>query len=197
MTDMKHKILVVVDAQNDFIDGSLANPVAQERVPNIVKKIEDFDGEYIFVTRDTHGEDYLQTNEGKNLPFVHCVKGTDGWHINSKIGNALLDADVRERCRVEYVNKPTFGSYKLSSLIAGIDGDLEIEIVGFCTDICVISNALLIKAKVYDRADVTVDASCCAGVTPETHIAALEAMKKCQIGVTNMENVAIKLVPAE
>ena len=190
---MKNKILVVVDAQNDFIDGALANPVAQERVPNIVEKIKKFDGQHIFVTRDTHADNYLATNEGKNLPFVHCVNGTPGWEINADVQKALNETKVS----VTYVNKPTFGSNVLASEIGWLQGELEIELVGFCTDICVVSNALLIKAKVYDRAEVTVDASCCAGVTPETHIAALETMKKCQIGVTNMEDVAIKLVPAE
>ena len=182
---MKEKILVVVDAQNDFIDGSLANPVAQERVHNIAKKIEEFDGGHIFVTRDTHNENYLQTNEGKVLPVVHCVKGTDGWLINKEVGNALVDADVREKCKVEYIDKPTFGSQTLAEKIGNINGELEIEIVGFCTDICVVSNALIIKAKVYDRANITVDASCCAGVTPESHTAALTTMKMCQINVIN------------
>lgn len=182
---MKHKILIVVDAQNDFIDGSLANPVAQERIPNLVSKIQNFDGDYIFVTRDTHTNNYLSTQEGQKLPVVHCVRGTDGWNINPKVGNALIDADVREKCKVEYVDKPTFGSDKLAHMISEIKGDLDIEIIGFCTDICVVSNAMLIKTEVYDRADITVDASCCAGVTPETHTAALETMKMCQINVIN------------
>ena len=189
----KTRILVVVDAQNDFITGSLANPVAQERVKNIVEKIKNFDGDYIFATRDTHADDYMESREGKALPFVHCVNGTPGWEINPDVQKVLDESKVH----VNYVNKPTFGSNVLASEIGWIQGELEIELVGFCTDICVVSNALLIKAKVYDRADITVDASCCAGVTPETHIAALETMKRCQIAVTNMENDVIKLVPAE
>ena len=196
---MKHHILIVVDVQNDFIDGSLANPVAQERVKNIVEKIKKFDGDCIFVTRDTHGSDYLETNEGKNLPFVHCVRDTDGWYLNKDVADALIDKSVNDErpCTVQYINKPTFGSTELAARVASIQGELEIEFVGFCTDICVVSNALLVKATVFNRANITVDASCCAGVTPETHIAALETMKKCQIGVTNMEDVAIKLIPAE
>ena len=188
---MKTKILVVVDAQKDFIDGALANPVAQERVKNIVEKIKNFDGQYIFATRDTHSDNYMETNEGKNLPVVHCVNGTSGWELNPDVQKALNESKVS----VTYVNKPTFGSNTLASEIGWLQGELEIELVGFCTDICVVSNALLIKAKVYDRAELTVDASCCAGVTPETHVAALETMKKCHINVVNMENVAIKLVP--
>ena len=180
---MKHKILVVVDAQNDFIDGSLANKEAQERVGNIAKKIDDFDGDLIFVTRDTHDANYLETNEGKKLPVVHCVKDTEGWLINRGVSEALMKKDLSESNVVTYVNKPTFGSPELANQIRKLDGDLEVELVGFCTDICVVSNALLIKSAVYDRARVVVDASCCAGVTPESHKAALTTMKMCQIDV--------------
>ena len=182
---MKHKILIVVDAQNDFIDGSLANPVAQKRVGNIAKKISEFKGDFIYVTRDTHEENYLKTKEGEKLPVVHCVKGTEGWLLNKEVSEALIHHDVGETQTVMYLNKPTFGSTELAKSIKKLDGELDIEIVGFCTDICVVSNALLIKAAVYDRATITVDASCCAGVTPESHNAALLTMKMCQINVVN------------
>lgn len=191
---MLHKILVVVDAQKDFIDGALANPVAQERVQNIVEKIKNFDGDYIFVTRDTHQSDYMSTKEGEKLPIIHCVENTPGWELNEDVAKAL---EAKTGISMHYINKPTFGSNILVNEISWLKGPLNIEIVGFCTDICVVSNALLIKSKVYDRANITVDASCCAGVTPETHIAALETMSKCQINVTNMEKVKINLVPAE
>ncbi len=180
---MKHKILVVVDVQNDFITGSLGSTIAQERVDNIVNKIKNFDGECIFVTRDTHDEDYLETKEGKALPVTHCIKGTDGWMIHPAVSKVLMDYDVQEKFQVFYINKPTFGSSALGQEIAAIRGDLEIEIVGFCTDICVVSNALIIKSCVYDRAEITVDSKCCAGTSAGAHDAALLVMKKCQINV--------------
>ena len=180
---MKHKILVVVDVQNDFITGSLGSKEAQDKVVNIVNKIKHFDGDYIFVTRDTHNEDYLDTKEGKELPTVHCLESTPGWMLPSEVSKLLMDYDVQEKCQIFYINKPTFGSAALGEEIAAIRGDLEIEIIGFCTDICVVSNALIIKANVYDRADITVDSTCCAGTSPEAHYAALLTMKKCQINV--------------
>lgn len=179
----KTKILVLVDVQNDFIDGALKNEDAIKVVPNIVKKAKEFNGDYVFVTRDTHDENYLNTLEGKNLPFVHCVKGTDGWNINSDLAKVLMDKDVREETCVLYFNKPTFGSYALAEAIRAIPGELDIEICGFCTDICVVSNALLVKAAVYDRAKVKVLGDLCAGVTPESHEAALNTMRMCQIDV--------------
>lgn len=181
---MKHKILVVVDVQNDFITGSLGTAAAREKVGNIVQKIKNFDGEYIFVTRDTHDEDYLETKEGRDLHIVHCIKGTDGWMIHPDVSKVLMDCDVQEKCQVFYINKPTFGSPALGQEIAAIRGDLEIEIVGFCTDICVISNALIIKSCVYDRAEITVDTRCCAGTSAGAHDAARLVMAKCQINLT-------------
>ena len=127
---MKHKILIVVDAQNDFIDGSLANPVAQERVKNIVEKINTFDGDFIFVTKDTHEGNYLSTKEGEKLPVAHCIRGTDGWQVNKDVTYALVKR--ANDCSVEVVEKPTFGSFELALKIMNIIGDeYEIEIVGF------------------------------------------------------------------
>lgn len=163
------KTLIVVDMQNDFIDGALGTPEAQAIVENVRRKIEEYracGGEIIF-TRDTHGEDYLSTPEGKKLPVVHCVKDTYGWQISDK-----LDADG-----CEMIDKPTFGYTGW----VGRSFD-SIELVGLCTDICVVSNALILKA-LYPDAEMTVDSSCCAGVTPDSHTAALTTMKMCQINV--------------
>lgn len=163
------KTLIVVDMQKDFIDGALGTKEAVAIVDNVKKKIEEYraNGDEIIFTRDTHQVDYMNTNEGKHLPVEHCIEGTDGW----KIGEGL------EVPGAIYVNKPTFGylnwaDYKLE----------EVELIGLCTDICVVSNALIIKA-VYPEIRVTVDASCCAGVTPESHNAALTTMKMCQVEV--------------
>jgi len=163
------KTLIVVDMQKDFIDGALGTKEAVAILQNVKRKIADYEafgGEIIF-TRDTHGEDYLETNEGKNLPVVHCVENTEGWQINPEL--MVKDAII--------VNKPTFGYTKWRDF-----NFEEVELVGLCTDICVVSNALIIKAT-YPEIEVTVDASCCAGVTPETHKAALSTMKCCQIKI--------------
>ena len=178
------KVLVVIDVQNDFITGSLRNEEAIKNVPNIVKKINEFDGDAIFYTMDTHPENYMETNEGKKLPVVHCVKGTEGWQIEDSVMDALTDAD-RRGIKVVRVEKPTFGSYDLVEEIKHVSlwADLDIEFVGYCTDICVVSNALLVKAAFYDKANIKVVENCCAGVTPETHEAALTTMKMCQIDV--------------
>lgn len=183
----RKKILVIIDCQNDFIDGSLKNEEAIKAIPNIVKKINEFKGDYIFVTRDSHYPDYLTTKEGKKLPVEHCIYGTDGWMINSDVAKALHKKDVNEECMVEYFDKPTFGSFELMNAVSSRVGNdnADIEILGFCTDICVVSNALLLKANGYENAEITVDASCCAGVTPESHNAALLTMKMCQINVIN------------
>ena len=165
------KTLIVVDMQNDFITGSLGTDAAQAIVPNVKKKIEEYKvrGDEIFFTRDTHKENYLETNEGKNLPVKHCIYGTDGW----KIADGLEPLDYS--CL--YINKHTFGWTNWSDY-----GFEEIEIVGLCTDICVVSNTLILKAM-FPEVKITVDASCCAGVTPESHKAALLTMKMCQINV--------------
>lgn len=171
------KVLVVVDMQNDFIDGALGTPEAQAIIDNAVEKIENFNGE-IFVTYDTHYENYSNTLEGKKLPVPHCIKGTSGWELNPKI------ADVLSVKKYKSVEKLTFGSVDLPNLIKkAIEGEkAEITLIGLCTDICVVSNALLLKANFLDN-EIFVDASCCAGVTPETHNAALDTMRCCQINI--------------
>lgn len=172
------KLLVVVDMQNDFIDGALGTSEALAIVPTVEKKIADWDGD-IACTLDTHGENYLTTNEGKNLPIVHCVKDSDGWQINDRICVAVKTS--RKSPRV--FTKGTFGSVELANYIKKQGYDY-IEFVGLCTDICVISNVLLTKA-VNPEAAIVVDASCCAGVTPESHKNALSAMKVCQVDIIN------------
>lgn len=163
------KTLIVVDMQNDFIDEALGTKEAVAIVPNVKKKIEEYaaNGDEIIFTRDTHSEDYLETPEGKKLPVRHCIKGTHGWEI--------ADGLYVEGCKI--IDKPNFGwpDWKNESLE-------KVEIIGLCTDICVVSNALIIKASFPD-AEVSVDSSCCAGVTPETHEAALATMKMCQIDI--------------
>ncbi|MBR3833301.1 MAG: cysteine hydrolase [Lachnospiraceae bacterium] len=171
------KFLVVVDMQKDFVDGSLGTAEAVAIVPNVVKKINEFDGD-IFVTYDTHFDNYMNTSEGKKLPVPHCIKGTDGWKLDANVAKALQGKEYTE------VEKITFGSVDLPDLIfkAAGDEDFSIELVGLCTDICVVSNTLILKAN-YPEKSITVDASCCAGVTPESHNAALTTMKMCQINV--------------
>lgn len=171
------KILIVVDMQKDFVDGALGSGEAVAIVNNAAAKIAGFDGD-IFVTYDTHFENYMETREGKNLPVPHCIKGTAGWKLNDTIQAAL---DKKEYTKVE---KTTFGSVDLPKIIADRydTNNIEIELVGLCTDICVVSNALILKAS-FPEAEVSVDASCCAGVSPETHKAALATMKCCQINV--------------
>ena len=184
------EILTVIDTQDDFISGSLRNEEAIKAVPNIVKKIDNFDGDVIYVTQDTHDPDYLYTPEGNKLPVVHCVNRSNGWMINKDVQNALNDAYLRG-IDVIYIEKPTFGSFDLIDYIKeDIDEcdeyeKVNIEFVGFCTDICVVSNVLIAKAAFYDRAKIQVDASCCAGVTPESHKAALLTMKMCQVDIIN------------
>ena len=178
------KILVAIDCQNDFITGTLRNEEAIKNVPNIVKRIREFNGDAIFFTMDTHEDNYLQTNEGKRLPVTHCVKGTDGWKLDPNVQAALDDAKLRN-IKVVGVEKPTFGSFDLVEQIKRVSlwADLDIEFVGFCTDICVVSNALMVKAAFYNKATVKVIENCCAGVTPETHFAACKTMQMCQIDV--------------
>lgn len=165
------KTLIVIDMQNDFIDGSLGTKEAQAIVPNVKKKIEEYEarGDAIVFTRDTHQSDYLNTNEGKHLPVEHCIEGTYGWEISNELNPTSF---------YPIVDKPTFGNLNWKTFF---DFE-EIELVGLCTDICVVSNALILKAM-YPEINITVDASCCAGVTPESHKAALTTMKMCQINV--------------
>ena len=181
------KVLVVVDMQKDFVNGSLGSPEAQAIVPNVKKKVEEAvkNGDVIVYTRDTHFTDYLKTKEGKKLPVEHCMYKTEGWNILDEV----LPPFTYEYARV--CDKYTFGFDKLPELIKtmlldnGVWNDCtEIELVGLCTDICVVSNALLIKSAFYEDFDISVDATCCAGVTPESHEAALKTMEMCQINVT-------------
>ena len=171
-------ILIVVDIQNDFVDGALGSEEAVAIIDSVCKKIEAFQGD-IYVTLDTHGEDYMNTQEGKKLPVPHCIKGTDGWQLNSRVKIAL------DRKNYTVIEKPTFGSKILAELIAEKykNEALSVELIGICTDICVISNALTIRAH-NTECEITVDSSCCAGVSPEAHNAALEVMKSCLINVT-------------
>ena len=168
------KILIVVDMQNDFIDGALGTKEAEAIVDNVVKKIGEYPKDCIYATRDTHQENYLNTQEGRNLPVVHCVEGTKGWELNDKVAEALKGAVI--------VNKPSFGSPALADMMAveAMSEEIEIELVGLCTDICVVSNAMLLKARL-PEVKVSVDPSCCAGVTPESHQAALTTMQMCQV----------------
>ena len=164
------KTLIVVDMQKDFIDGALGTKEAVAIVEKVKAKIAQYQqaGDEIIFTRDTHQPDYLETSEGKYLPVEHCIEGTDGWKI----------AEGLEVPGAIYINKPNFGYMNWK------DYNLEeVELVGLCTDICVVSNALIIKAT-YPEIKVSVDAGCCAGVTPESHKAALTTMKMCQVEVT-------------
>lgn len=172
------KILVVVDMQNDFIDGALGTNEAVAIVPAVEKKIAEWDGD-IVCTLDTHSDDYLATSEGQKLPVVHCVKDSDGWQINDRVCVAVKTT----RKNVKVFTKGTFGSVELAEYIKEQDYDY-IEFIGLCTDICVISNVLVTKAMV-PEATIVVDAACCAGVTPNSHYIALNAMKSCQIEIVN------------
>ena len=166
------KYLIVVDMQVDFITGSLGSELAMAIVPNVVEKVKNFDGKIIF-TRDTHFEDYLNTQEGKKLPVPHCIKDSDGWQICDELkphAETVLD-------------KLTFGSIELPKLLESFGEPIEkIELCGLCTDICVISNAMVLKAA-FPGVPIAVDSSCSAGVTVESHNTALDAMKSVQIEI--------------
>lgn len=179
------KVLVIIDMQNDFIDGSLGTPEAVQIVPRVVEKIRSWDG-LIYATQDTHFPDYLDTQEGQILPVEHCIQGTWGWSIEPTVRQALTEGASRNESTL-YVTKATFGSCDLAELLAKRDREEsieEIQLAGLCTDICVISNALVLKAFMPD-VPIAVDAACCAGVNPESHWNALNAMKMCQIGIYN------------
>ena len=171
------KILVTVDMQNDFVDGALGSPEAQAIVPAVVRKIRSFEGK-IFYTLDTHAADYPETAEGKKLPVPHCIKGTHGWQLHPEVAEALRGKDAQA------VEKGTFGAVDLPERIAAYAGNepFSMEVIGLCTDICVVSNALLLKAH-FPEAPLSVDAACCAGVTPAAHEAALATMRSCQIDI--------------
>ena len=169
------KILIVVDMQKDFVDGSLGTAEAVAIRGAVCEKIRLHEGPVI-ATRDTHFEDYSDSREGKYLPVSHCIKGTGGWEIDSAVAAALADKNPVT------VDKFSFGSPALPGIISGLVGreDFSIELIGLCTDICVVSNALLCKAA-FPEKDIYVDSACCAGVTPAKHEAALEVMRSCQI----------------
>lgn len=166
------KVLCVIDMQNDFIDGALGTKEAEDIVENVKAKIELYrkNGDTVIFTRDTHSEDYMNTQEGKNLPVPHCIKGSKGWEVSEKLDTA---SD-------KIIDKPTFGSFELAEYISTLADVEEIELIGLCTDICVISNAMIFKAR-FTETPIKVDSSCCAGVTPESHTNALGTMKMCQI----------------
>ena len=169
------QFLIAVDIQKDFVDGALGTPEARAIIAPAAEKIRAFSGP-IFATLDTHGDNYLNTAEGRQLPVPHCIRGTEGWQLNDEIRRALEGKNVR------LVEKPSFGSLELPELIREAAGGepFSVELIGLCTDICVVSNALLLKAF-FPEAEIAVDAACCAGVTPASHQAALETMRMCQI----------------
>lgn len=172
------KILIVVDMQNDFVDGALGTKEAVAIVPNVVSKVKEHDGIVVY-TRDTHQPEYLSTQEGKHLPVPHCIENTNGWQIIDEV-QALAMKDESN-----IFNKDTFGSKELIEYLIElnkIDRIEEIQLIGLCTDICVISNALAIKAY-FPEVPIVVDEACCAGVTPESHDNAINAMKVCQIEI--------------
>lgn len=175
------ELLIVVDMQNDFVGGALGTKEAVDIVPYVVGRVVDGvnRGETILFTRDTHEEHYPQTQEGRNLPVPHCIRGTEGWEIIPQLTEYTQGRTI--------VDKPTFGSAELGAMLAELNQKESIEkitLIGLCTDICVISNALLVKAFL-PEVPVAVDAKCCAGVTPESHANALAAMQVCQIKVEN------------
>lgn len=169
-------ILIVVDMQNDFIDGALGTEEAIKIVPKVVGKIKEYKKENIFATRDTHDSKYLETLEGRNLPIQHCLKNTPGWQIHPDISPLILNTHI--------FDKPCFGSVKLTEELVKLNEKekLNIELIGLCTDICVISNAVLIKSNL-PNVNISIDSSCCAGVTKESHDRALKAMKVLQINI--------------
>lgn len=171
------KILIVVDMQNDFVTGSLGTKEAQDIIPAVVKKVKEFDGKIIF-TKDTHKKNYLETQEGKNLPVEHCIKGTPGHDI-------IEELKLSKEKAYAIFEKETFGSRKLAKFLRSLNKKKpidSIELIGLCTDICVVSNAMMIKGFL-PEVPIIVDSSCCAGVTPESHGHALKVMKSCQIQV--------------
>ena len=173
------QFLIVVDMQKDFVDGALGTAEAQAIVPAVAEKIRAFVGE-IIVTYDTHEEDYMTTREGRFLPVPHCIRDTDGWQLNDTVAEALSDRAYT------VVEKPTFGAVTLPEVVEQLAGDEDftVELIGLCTDICVVSNAMILKAN-FPEVDMTVDAACCAGVTPASHQAALTTMACCQITISN------------
>lgn len=189
------KILVVVDMQNDFITGPLGTPEAVSIVDKVVEKIRGEEWDYVYYTMDTHFVNtYSETQEGKKLPINHCFRRSDGWLLNIDVITAIDNCASYEK-----IEKQTFGSLDLAYAIDYLNScddfevpiqEIELTLIGVCTDICVISNALLLKAH-YPEMKIVVDASCCAGSTPEKHRMALEVMKSCQVDVVNDEKIKI------
>ena len=171
----KTKLLVVVDMQNDFIDGALGSDDAIAIVPKVCEKIDNWDGRVCF-TMDTHYDDYSETTEGQHIPIEHCINDTPGWHLNDEV-------DKRRNADSFTVYKDTFGSTDLVDLVKYLDIE-TIQFIGLCTDICVVSNALLLRAHCPNH-NISVDASCCAGTSHENHVAALVVMKSCCIDIIN------------
>lgn len=170
--------MVVVDVQKDFVDGALGSQEAAAIVPNVARKIGEArqKGDKIFFTRDTHGVEYMETEEGRNLPVPHCIKDSEGWQLDGRIGASEDD---------HVINKETFGAFGLGTYLHdNAEGVESIELIGLCTDICVLSNAVVAKTAC-PNAHIVVDAACCAGVTPESHDTALNAMKAIQVEVVN------------
>lgn len=181
------KVLVVVDMQNDFLTGPLGSPEAEAIIPNVKNLIGDCyynrDFDHIIFTQDTHEANYLDTQEGANLPVPHCLRGSYGWEIPYELTHDYFDKDIKD-C-FSYINKPIFGSETLAKYFQTMENELEeVVLCGVCTDICVISNAMILKSFLPEVL-ITVDASCCAGVTPDRHTTALAAMQCCQINVVN------------
>ena len=171
------KILIAVDLQKDFVDGALGTAEAVAIIPCAKKKIEEFDGDELFVTYDTHYENYSETLEGKKLPVPHCIEGTEGHTLNAEIAEAVSGKEHTD------IIKNTFGTFEIAEALKKYnENELDITLIGLCTDICVVSNALIIKAN-FPEAPIIVDAACCAGVTPMKHEAALEALASCQIDI--------------
>ena len=170
------KLLIVIDMQNDFIDAALGTKEAVSIVEAVKEKIRSYPAEDVIATMDTHGDNYMDTQEGRYLPVPHCIRGSEGWKIRPDIEELLAGAKIYE--------KPTFGSTKMAEDMKALaeKEEIELELIGLCTDICVVSNALLLKASM-PEVKISVDAACCAGVTPEKHLAALETMRSCQIQV--------------
>ena len=168
------KLLIVIDMQKDFIDGALGTPEAAAIVAKVREKMLSYPREAVYATMDTHGEDYLSTQEGQLLPVTHCVRGTEGWTLHPDLAPLVPQEHIFE--------KPSFGSLALAQAMASLPETEEIELIGLCTDICVVSYALLLKAFL-PEVKVSVDAACCAGVTPEKHLAALETLRSCQVEV--------------
>lgn len=170
-------ILLVIDMQKDFIDGALGTPEAEQILPKVIEKMKTYSKENIYATRDTHFSNYMETQEGKHLPIAHCIKGSEGWQLQKDVAALVAENHI--------IDKLTFGSVELMEKMAELaeKEEISLELIGVCTDICVISNALCLKAKL-PEVPICVDASCCAGVTWKSHSNALEAMKLCQITIT-------------